>query len=94
MIVTRPGKAKAKQKEEDLQKDKWYTNIVEAHLAINQSSQRPQTTVQAVYDLDTDKSVTTIHNYKNKQHTNTCITNQSKRDGDSSGDDEGSDSQF
>jgi hypothetical protein len=65
---------------------------VSAHLAANQSPTRPHTARQALYDLDAEKSVTTIHKKKQKPPTHRTPSHQSERDGDSSDDNDTTDS--
>ena len=60
-VITCPDDKANQKREAERTKDKWYSNIVSLHLAVNQVPSCAHTSVQARYDLDTDKSVTTIH---------------------------------
>ena len=82
-VITRPGDEVEKRKEAERTKDKWYVNIVSSHLAVNQSPTRPHNAPQALYDLDAEKSVTTIHTKKPSKQNPPKPTLRSERDGDS-----------
>ena len=86
-VVTRPDDENAQQKEAERTKDKWYANIVSNHLAVNQTPLRPHTAAQALYDLDAEKSVTTIHTKKKSSRKQATTDLQKRRDGDSSDED-------
>lgn len=90
-VVTRPNNEAIQCREAENAKDKWYTNIlVSPHLEVNQVLAWSHTAAQAMYDLDAEKLVTTIHQRQKDKLQHAALW--SERDGDSLDDDEDMDS--
>jgi hypothetical protein len=93
-VITRPDEEELRKKREEEEKaNQWYRDIVNIHMVTSQKSPPKKAYVapEARYDLDADRSVTTINVHK-KKHTKVTRakakkTAQSAGEGDSSGDD-------
>jgi hypothetical protein len=92
-VVTRPDEEELrKRREEEERSNRWYRDIVNMHLVTNQKSPpKAYVAPEARYDLDADRSITTINVHKKKKnlvtHAQAKKTAQSAGEGDSSGDD-------
>lgn len=98
-VITRPDEEELRKKKEEEEKaNKWYRDIVNMHLVTNQKSPtKAHIAPEARYDLDAERSVTTINVHKKKkvpQNKSSAKTKKAQTtakstgDSDSSGDDE------